>query len=273
MLPQVTDYTDYRQYLQAFLDAKRATHKSFTARQFCLKAKVSTDDYLLRILRGKRNLGAQASEQFIQALGLKNTEAQYFRSLVLISSPVTSTQTKDLHLAEIEKTRRKLGKSNTLTDNSLYRRWYVIAILELASCKGVKLTAQHAAQVLRPKISVQEAKEAIDLLLSKSLLIEKNGRYIPTPVSLRSTSGQSDDFVRLNHKETVQAALTAIDLPLEKRGFFGLTIAIDPAKLPQLKSKLKSLIEEIQQDQANDPEAKEVYRIQAHCFPMTESKS
>ncbi len=78
----VLNYNDYRTFLSDYLAFRRAKSPRFTVRQFCVRAGISTDNYLLRILRGQRNLGPMIAERFLPQLGLGRVGEQYFLALV-----------------------------------------------------------------------------------------------------------------------------------------------------------------------------------------------
>ncbi len=265
----ITNYTDYRSFLSDYIAVKKAESRSFTIRKFCMRAGISTDNYLLRVLRKQRNLGHRTTERFIATLPLKGVDAQYFRTLVYLDS-AKSTDEKNRYLSEVESFRRKRKKTvSGIIDNSAMRHWYTIAVWELASCYQFKLTPQSTVNALKKKISLSQAQEAIQFLKDKGYLVQKNGRLEQMGSPILSTDGVADAIVRINHKQTVEAALKAIDLPLNERGFYGLTLAINQKRLPELKQRLKKCIEEIQSEFCLDPHADTVYRINTHCFPLT----
>jgi uncharacterized protein (TIGR02147 family) len=206
----------------------------------------------------------------VPVLKLRGASARYFVTLAHIASARTLSE-KGKWLAELEELRRRRGKSAAVVeDNALFRHWYVAAIWELASCAAVKkLTPKLAAEALQGKIGVQEAKEAIEFLLARGYLREKDGKLVPSETFIISSDGKTDQIVRLNHRQTVSASLDAIELPIEDRGFYGLTLAFSKRRLPQVKARLKQLIQDLQAEFALDPEADTVYRINAHCFPLS----
>ncbi len=265
--PLVWDFSDYQDYLQAYLAYKRSGKSPFSVRQFCLSAGISTENYLLKIIRGERNLGQKLTEAFIRALKLSRAEAQYFRVLTQVRL-VKAIDQKEVLLNQLELLRRKAKRPPPVLDNSMLRHWYLPVIWELASCKHFIFNPHNIAEALQNKISVQEIKEAIEYLVRKNYLVETPEGHVQGETPVFTTNGKSDPILKLHHKESVSAAIPAIDLPIEERGFFGLTIAIDKSKVPELKARLKKFLDQVQADLACDPNANAVYRINAHCFPL-----
>ncbi len=270
--PSPLDYSNYRTYLSDYLVWKRSSSKAFTVRSFCLKAGVSTENYLLRVIRKKRNLGRQMAERFSLALSLKGKEADYF--LALVEAEHSRTLSSKQHaLDRIEKIKRGSRRISYKTDNSMIRHWYVAAIWELAWCKGFELTPQSAVAALRKKISIQQAKETIEFLAERGSLKNEDGKWAPVATYFASTDGIADPMVKLNHRETLQAAMDAVELPIDERGFYGLTMAFSQKRMPEVKVRMKKFIEELQAEFALDAEPDTVYRIGAHCFPLTSYES
>lgn len=268
----VWNFTDYREYLYNYVLLKRKSRRSFSPRQFCLRAGISTENYLLKIIRGERRLGPKLTESFIKALSLNEIDAQYFRCLTRL--PLCSdTKERDFVLSQMDTLRRKAKRPIEIQDHSILRHWYLSTIWELASCKDIDINPHTVVASLKKSISLQEAKEAIEYLQRKGFLALQNGRLVQAETPLITSNGKTDVVLRIHHKEMVSAAIDCIDLPIEERGFFGLTIAVNQKQLPEIKARLKEFIDKLQDDLALDQEANTVYRINAHCFPLAEVKN
>ena len=266
-----TNYTSYRAFLADYLTQMRATSRVFTVRRFCQKAGISTNNYLLRILRGQRNLGPKLIDRFIKVVGLRNDEAKYFRAMVALESQTNFEEQANVQ-KQMDLIRRKLNRPPLVTDNSLLRHWYLLAIWELASCKGFVLTPKSAVKALGHRISVQEAKEAIEFLFDRGYVIEKDGRLIQAEKQIASTDEIPNALVNFNHKETLKQAIEALNLPVGERGFYSLTLAIDQRRLPELKERIKKFQAELHAEFCLDEGADRVYLITGNCFPVAKAE-
>jgi uncharacterized protein (TIGR02147 family) len=268
--PSLWDFEDYREYLQLYLAHKRETTPGFSVRQFCLKARISTENYLLRIIRGQRNLGPRIVERIIETIPLKGHEAEYFRCLVDLELARAPSE-KSAVLLRIESLRRKANRLTPVTDHSILRHWYLGAIWELASCEGFVLTPESAVHAVHGKISIQQAKESIAFLQTKGYLIEEGGRLVPTSLAIHTIDERADALLQMSHKEHLAEAIEAVNQPLEQRGFYGLTIAVNHERLPEIKRKIKEFMDGLQADLALDPRADRVYRINSKVFSLAET--
>lgn len=266
--PVVWDYVDYRVYLRDFLSHKRQAQAGFSVRQFSLKAGISTENYLLKVIRGEKRLGMKLAEAFIQAIPLKASGAEYFRAMVTLG---LADDAEQLSRAQdrLEQLRRKRRNTAPVTDHSILHHWYYSAIWELGACPKFELTPESASRVLVPKVSAQQAKEAIEFLEGKGYLVRRKDRWIQADTPVLTTDERTDLLLRHHHRENVQNSLPAIDLPIEKRGFYGLTIAVSDDRIPEIKKRIKEFMEGLQAELALDPKANRIMRVNAHAFPLT----
>ncbi len=274
MTISVFDYTDYREYLRDYLEWKRSSKKGFTVRQFCLKAKINTDNYLLRVLRRQRNLGPKMTGRFAKALALNPQESRYFHIMTEYqNSTQPSEKTQFYRQMETLLKARKQSMS-PVVDNSIFTHWYIAAIWELASCKNADLSPKGIAKALQGKISVQQAKESLEFLAQRNLLIREDSskRYVQKPIYLTTTEGIRDSVIQLNHRETLKMAEESLNLPLAERGFYGLTIALPSSQIPELKAKLSEWVNQLRTEYANQDQADRVYRVGLHCYPLAKTE-
>src|SRR6185312_11721978 len=114
------------------------------------------------VLKGTKNLSAEAAMRVAQKLGLNVAETDYFALLVQFES-VKSLEVR----AQIAKRLEAIQPKRPVTDMSIdvFRTiadWYHLPILELTRLNGVHITPELAAE--RLGISVIEARAAIERL-------------------------------------------------------------------------------------------------------------
>lgn len=265
----IWSYLDYRLFLSDHIAYKRSASPGFSVRKFCLEAQITTQNYVLKVIRGEKNLGPKLCENFIRALGLQTAEAEYFRALIRLAGATTLEQ-RDLASSQLDSLRSRYARSAPVLDHSILRHWTFGAIWELASCPGADLSPAAIASALRFKVSQQEIKEALEYLIARGYIVEQSGRYVQSDVPVQIKSGKTDEWIRRSHREHVALALQAVDWPIEQRGFFGVTLAFDHRRLRELKARMAAFMDDIQRDFALDPSADTVYRIHTHAFPLAQ---
>lgn len=84
--PSPYDYSDYREFLDAYCRYKKSVNPKFSIRQFSRKAQVGSQCYLTTIIKGHRNLSPLTIGRFARAMGLdqfdqfRKEDLDYYKS-------------------------------------------------------------------------------------------------------------------------------------------------------------------------------------------------
>src|SRR5689334_10233731 len=78
-------FLDYREYLRAYYQAAKRVRPSFSFRLFSRLAGLRSPNFLKLVIDGQRNLGADSTARFAQALELNGADAEFFSDLVAFS--------------------------------------------------------------------------------------------------------------------------------------------------------------------------------------------
>jgi Mn-dependent DtxR family transcriptional regulator len=149
--------------------------------------------------------------------------------------------------------------------------WWHFAILSLAETRD--FDGRPDAIAARLGISVTEAQQATTRLIRLNLLkAESDGKLSVTGIQLRTATDVADRSVRKGHHQSFELAAQSLDQdPVDIRDFSGITMAIDPALLPQAKEMIKnfrrSLCEFLEKS-----DKREVYQLSIQLFPLSHSK-
>ena len=82
-MQSIFQYRNYRQYLYDFYHYKKLVNPYYSYRLFSMKAGFRAPNLLKLVMDGQRNLTCESVEKFARALKLSNTEAVFFKDLVL----------------------------------------------------------------------------------------------------------------------------------------------------------------------------------------------
>ena len=270
---QIYNYTDYPSYLRDLVHHKKNNGSAFSYRSFSLRAGISTENYLKLVIEGKKRLGFELCERFIKGLSLKKSEAEYFRALVGFQLAST-LDAKQIYLEKMEELKRKDSKKARAEykNNSIHRHWYTSVIWELASCKDFLITPQNIIKALKEKITLKQAQTSIETLLSQGLLKKENNKIVQAPFKITSSNGIEDIYLQANHKKMSLMAAQALEENFLERAFQGLTIAINPKHVLEVKKDLSRIIQDLQEKYNNDPEAQIVCRFNLQCFPVADTR-
>lgn len=123
--------------------------------------------------------------------------------------------------------------------------WYHYAILELTFTKNFQDSPKWIAKKLG--ITPTEAAVALERLERLELIEKKDGRYVKTEAFLTNyAEGQSTGAQKELQRQLLQKALAAIDLvPQEMKDITAITMAADPALIPEAKARIKKFRREL----------------------------
>ena len=106
--PQVSEYLDYRQFLQDFYLYKRSQTQNqlrpYTYSVFAASADIKSPNYLKMIIEGKRNLSDDMILKFAKALSLNKARTNEFRLLVLFNQ-ATDPSERNVLLKQLSEVR------------------------------------------------------------------------------------------------------------------------------------------------------------------------
>jgi len=150
----------------------------------------------------------------------------------------------------------------------LISEWYYFGILSLAITEGFQDNPDWIAKTLG--IQKREARTALERLERLDLLVRnEHGTLVPTGKQFRTTNGIPNTYLRKHHVETLDLARRAMDEDeFSACDFSGMTMAINPAKIPEAKKMItdfrRSLCAYLESDSK-----KEVYRLSIQLFPLS----
>jgi len=128
------------------------------------------------------------------------------------------------------------------------------------------------AGLVSPPISMNEARESVELLL-KLNLIEKgvDGQYTISSKFLTSDGMESGALAVRNIQKTMaQLAARAVDtMPPQVRDISGVSISISEKSLSVIREELRICRRRIFEIAAEDTQCNSVYRVNLHLFPIS----
>ncbi len=237
--PDIYAYLDYRKYLGDWFDGMKQAYPRYSHRAFARKAGQSSPSLLLSVIEGRRNLTPATTDGFLKALGLDIDGADFFHALVALDQ----AETQVLRAAAWERVRatKRFREARRLDGDAVQylSRWYIPAVREFAACAGFRADAGWLATRMRPRVTAEQAQEALDVLFSLGMLAEKDGRVIAAEGSL-VTPHEVAGMAALNyHVGMVDRAREAlIKTPAKERHFCAVTVSVPVRLIPELKREL-----------------------------------
>jgi uncharacterized protein (TIGR02147 family) len=242
-----------QQILNDELTRCRIKNPSYSVRALAKRLQLSPA-MLSLVLNGKRQVSKKMAKHVAERLLLNPGQQDALLSL----------------FEKNKKNEKRLLKTLTVqTDQfQLISDWYHFAILSLMETKDFKSSLPWIAQRLR--IGQTAAQSAIDRLKRLGFVLEDTkGKLHLTGGALTTSDGIASSAIRKNHSQVLDIAKEVLCIvPVEKRDFTSITMAIDPSKLPQAKE----LIREFRDKLSAFMEAgtkREVYNLSMQLIPLT----
>ncbi len=248
-LPSVYGYTNYREYLSAYYQSRKASKRGYSYRQFSQQAGFNSPNFLKLVIEGDRNLSPQSVEQFIEALKLTAAEGAYFRCLVSLNQADTDQEKQEL-FAQLQKLTPASKRYELEADAMEYiQHWIYPVLREMVLVDEFRDDPYWVERRLTGRTDIKAISHALNFLRRKGFIIKNaKGRYEVKDDVVISSDEVRSLAIRAYHRHALEQAITMIeDLPVEQREFGALIFHLPEGDLKELKQKIKAFQNELHQ--------------------------
>ena len=271
--PEVADYVDYRAFLSVWFRAKKEQNPRYSHRLFARQAGYTNPSLLGLIIKGERNLTDTLLPGFMKAMGLDREARATFRLLVDLDR--ARSLADRAHLIERLAARRRFEGARRLEDQGFayLSRWTLPAIRELAGRDDFRLDADWVAARLRPRATLAEVREALDLLVEMGMLVPAaDGGATQSEQSVVTAHEVASVAVRRYHQVMGELAVAELEHKGGPERHFGaVTVLVPPALLPTLKSEISAFQERMLALCDDQDEPGEVaLQLNLQLFPLSQ---
>ncbi len=274
LVMNVYAYYNYRKYLQDYYDYRKSVQRYFSYRSFAKKAGYSSSGFYLDLIRGRKSLTPQMLPKFIAALGLNEKEGRYF-ALMVDFTHATTAASKQAIFEQMSALLPNAIKSLTKSQQEYYSKWYYVAAREALSVLRVNdKNIQELALFLNPKISLPQAKQAIQLLKNLGLIeIGEDGCYHSVNKAIFSGSEIAPLFVHEFQKQMIDLGKNALDhYSTERRNVSCMTMSVSAEGLERIISKIDLFRKEVVDIIRSDEGETMVCQMNIQFFPLSKEK-
>jgi uncharacterized protein (TIGR02147 family) len=273
----VFQFTDYRQYLLAFYEAKKANNGAYSMSSFVRRAGLGANSrgYLKLVIEGKRSLTPHTLRRFIDAMGLKGREAIYFENLVYFNQSKTSKD-RDYYFQRLASSTGGKGESRPIellkSQHDYFSNWYYIAIRELVALGDFQEDPAWICSRLKGKISRKNAADALTALQRIGLIRRnENGKLVQSEPVVNYKGGDFSAAIDKLHLEMIERASEALkEDPKEDADTSFATLSVDRAKYAEIKQMIEAFRERLITKFGTAPETPDsVLQINFQLFHLT----
>ena len=273
---KIYEYLDYRQYLTDYYQFKKLHSSGFSLRTFSDRIGFKTKDFILRVMRGDKNLSAQSVPMVAQALKLGKRESEFFEALVGFNQAGT-TEERDNWFSQLQITLKAARFTSTQLrlahhQYQVYSQGYHLAVRSLIGLHGFAGDYAALAARMHPRISPEEARQSVALLENCGLVIcDAQGQYTLTRTAITTGDRVSRFALQGYHQHTLKLGSASIDADAPStRNISGLTLGISQKGYARIVERLNAFRKEVAQIADEDAEADRVYQLQLLLFPLSE---
>ncbi len=265
-------YYNYRKYLQDYYEYRKSVQRHFSYRAFAQKAGYTSSGLYLDLVKSRKHLTEQLVPKFAKALGLTERESVYFQLMV----DFTHATTPDSKQAIFERMAGLLPRSmKALNRNQkeYFSKWYYVAVRESLGVLNISDNFQDLALFLIPRITVPQAKQAIQLLESLDLISKVDGFWRSSNTTISSGSEVDPLLVHSFQKEMIDLGKQAIGhFTRERRNISCTTMCVSPIGLERIINKIDIFRREIIDIVRSDEGERLVCQMNIQFFPLSKEK-
>ncbi len=280
--PSVYEFTDYRQYLLAFYEAKKASNGSYTMSSFVRRAGLGANSrgYLKLVIEGKRNLTPHTLRRFVDAMGMRGREALFFEHLVYFNQSKTAKD-RDFYFNRLSAgtipsdTGRARPIELLKSQYDYFANWYYIAIRELVALGDFQEDPSWIVARLKTKISRRQASEALEALQSIGLIRRNEaGKLVQAEPVVSYSGGTFSAAINKLHLEMIDRASEALrEDPDEDTDMAFITLSVDRAKFPEIKQAIAAFRDKLNTKFGLSPETpNSVLQVNIQLFHLTKQE-
>jgi uncharacterized protein (TIGR02147 family) len=272
VIDRLFEYDNYRTFLEDYYAYMKKKKAAFTLKYFAKKAGLNSASFCMYIIDGRRNLSYRTIPSFIRALELKGKKAEYFEAMVLMNQSVT-VEDKERY-ANILTKLRKTTKYYSLKkrQHAYFEEWYYPVIRELAAFADWGGDYTRLGKLVRPAITSDKAKKAVELLVDIGLLVKnEDGRYAQAEVAI-DAEGLPQFLIRKARRDFLMKGIEASEtISPQERHVSCSTVALSMENFHRASMLMtefhKELAEMADADQGHGSNI--VFQVNLEAFPLS----
>jgi uncharacterized protein (TIGR02147 family) len=273
-MPDVLQYSQYRQFLKDWLEERKQKDERFSLRAFAKEAGFSGHGHLRFILEGERNLTKRSLLKLVLALELPKEKARYLENLVFFNQAKTNPE-KNHYFQELLKAKKSTAFRHLEAAHfEIFKQWHHTAIRELIGTAGFRPHPTWIAQQLIPKIDVKEVEASLRLLLQAGLIAKTANGYKAVDEAITTNDEVRHLMVDNYHRQMIRMAENSMDdVAPEQRDISSVCFKIREADFSKLKQQIQWMRKEFRHFAVEDGTGERVVQINIQLFPLNRGEA
>jgi uncharacterized protein (TIGR02147 family) len=274
--PDPFAYLDYRVFLDAWFEKKKASNPRFSHRSFASRVGERSPSFLADIIKGRRNLTAVRRDAVATIVGLTPDERDWFELLVALDQAADLDERGRIW-EKMAGTKRFREARQLEGDSFAYLTyWYYPAIRELVQRPDFVEEPAWIAQTLRPEITEEEAEQALRALWSLGMLTRgADGKPVQAEGSIATPRQVAGLAAHNYHAGMLGRAIEGIrGFKSAERHYIGVTVCVPESQIPALKKELNGFASHfLDLCESNEAPPERVYQCHLALLPLSKPTS
>lgn len=222
--------------LQESYQEKREKNAHFSMNAFANFLGVSPSQ-LNEIFKGKCGLSRERAKQIVEKLNFSELQKKLF-CLSVIATHSRSKKEKSDAKKELLKLKKDVSVQIQLDVFSVISCWYHFAILELLNLDEFEPSVKWISKRLNVESGL--ISQAVQRLIKVGLIREESGNWVRSEGLIQTTNDIPSIGIKKYHSQVLRLADAALfRVPLEKREFNSVFLAIDEELIPYAKKRIR----------------------------------
>ena len=272
VVDRIYEYDDYRQFLRDFFEEQKQLKSFFSHRYFAQHAGFSSHSFCAYIMEGKRNLSISSIRKMKKGLGLDAKRGQFFESLVLFNQAETEAEREE-YFKQIQRIRKSVDFCRIRDDQrTFYDHWYYPVVREVAFYGKWDGDWAKLAKLVRPAITPEQAKEAVETLLAIGMLRRQEDGSIVQAAPVITSERLGGDVIKNVRSEFYRRGADASNgIPKDERHLAWSILAMSEATFREAAQLLDETRKRILVMALEDPAVDRVFDLNMQLFPLSQN--
>lgn len=267
----IYSYTDYHEYLNEYFIDRKKENTYFSHRYLCKKLGLRSTNFMLLVMRGKRNLSREICFKLSKIFRLNQKESDYFENMVFFSQSKNYRE-KDLYWGKMMELRQNASMGK-LEENQYeyFTNWYNIAIRELIIYMDKPVDYAVLGRLVSPQVTGSQARKSVELLLHLELIEETEFGFVKKD-SVIKTDKKVHNLAGFNFLRTMsKIAIDKLEhTKNDERNFSSCSVNISKTSFEKIVNRISDFRSEVIGITENDKNPNRVYHLNLQFFPITE---
>ncbi len=276
ILKPLLNYTDFRTYLNDWVNERKSLGLPGSNRWFAMKMGINSTSWLTSILKGVKGLSNATAHKLSEILKHSPVEARYFEALVSFNQ-ARGIEERNKYYQELNAL-QKIKEVRTVKPNQydFYSAWHHSAVRSLVGMHRFTSTPEDLARLaamVSPPITASQARKSL-ALLEELGFARKNQSGVFQLTSSAITTGENIRSLGIANfqRETMRLAQEALDRGHRDERHIGTaTVGVSATGFLQIKRILIDASDKIAEIANADADADRVYQVNLQAFPLSKA--